>query len=85
MSPDIVIGIDDSFEDDIDEQLNRIEAGDPAKPRMNKEASMTDIRLELERQQRQQKEKESQERCVLLMCHHHDHDVASTERLRVTR
>eukprot|EP01117_Protostelium_nocturnum_P012512 TRINITY_DN4612_c0_g1_i4.p1 TRINITY_DN4612_c0_g1~~TRINITY_DN4612_c0_g1_i4.p1 ORF type:complete len:1640 (+),score=303.31 TRINITY_DN4612_c0_g1_i4:223-5142(+) len=58
MSPDIVIGIDDSFEDDLDEQLNRIESGDPsARKFISKEASMTDIRRELEKQQLQEKER----------------------------
>ncbi|PRP79080.1 brefeldin A-inhibited guanine nucleotide-exchange protein 2-like [Planoprotostelium fungivorum] len=65
MSPDIVIGIDDTFEEDIDEQIKQIEGGNdgtPTKPRATREASVSDIRKELERQQQAEKIKERQQK-----------------------
>jgi len=65
MSPDIVIGIDETFEDDIDEQINRMEGnteGTPTKPKATREASISDIRKELERQQKAELDKERQQK-----------------------
>jgi hypothetical protein len=61
MSPDIIIGIDDeSFEEEMDEKLSRMDNPNGKRAPPTREASMSDIRRELERQQQQQKEREQQ-------------------------